>query len=41
MHSCVTFLLRYNDYIITLVNAELCLLYYFSKPLAEVEWRSD
>ena len=41
MHSCMTFLLRYNDYLISIVSMELFILNLLSKPLDSVEWRSD
>ena len=41
MRSCMTFLLRYNDYVVAVVSMELFILNYLSKPLDTVEWRSD
>ena len=41
MHGCMKFMLHYNDYFVCIVNIELVFLSILSKPLDQVEWRSD
>lgn len=41
MRSCMSFLFRYNDYVVAVVSMELFILNCLSKPLDSVEWRSD
>lgn len=41
MHTCMKFMLQYNDYFVCLLNVELVFLFMLSKPLEKVEWRSD